>query len=144
MEERDVLEARPLVESKESAIESKRFYWFTMLKEFDQSELTQKQFCELHGLKLKTLNRWKNHFKGVQKKSSKRKEAVKVKRPVKPGESVNFLSLELSEPIKVEEKCLFDKIVFRHESGFILELEERGNKDLFKSGLFMLLELTRC
>jgi hypothetical protein len=144
MEALNLLESRPLVESKESATESKRSYWYNLLKEFEQSGLTQKQFSELHGLKLKTLSRWKNKFKRTEKKSSRRNQGVKLKEMVKAQEPVNFLSLELSEPIKLEENHLVDKMVFRHASGFILELEARSNKDLFKSGLLMLMELTRC
>lgn len=144
MEALNLLEEKQPIELKESATESKRSYWFNLLKELETSGLTQKQFSELHGLKLKTLSKWKNHFKKAKKKSSKRKQGNKLKEMVKAQEPVNFLSLELNEPIKVEEKNLVDKIVFRHESGFILEFEERSNKDLFKSGLLMLLELPRC
>jgi hypothetical protein len=141
MEALNLLEPTQLAESKESATKSKRSYWFNLLNEFEASGLTQKQFSELHGLKLKTLSRWKNHFKKTKKKSSKRNELKEI---VKAQEPIDFLSLELSEPIKVEEKALVDKIVFRHGSGFTLEFEARSNKDLFKNGLLMLLELTRC
>lgn len=144
MEGLNVLESRPLVEPKESATESKRSYWFNLLKEFDQSGLTQKQFSELHGLKLKTLSRWKNKFKRSEKKSSRRKQDVKLKERVKAAEPVNFLPLELSDEIKLAENHWVDKMVFRHTSGFTLELEARSNKELFRSGLLMLMELTRC
>jgi transcriptional regulator with XRE-family HTH domain len=143
MEELNLLEAKKSIVLKGSPTESKRSYWFNLLKEFEESGLTQKQFSELHGLKLKTLSRWKNKFKRTKEKSSKRKEVCKLKETINAEEPINFLSLELSERIKVEEKSL-DKIVFCHESGFRLEFEERSNKELFRSGLLMLLELTRC
>ena len=76
MEELNLLEAKQSIELKESPTESKQSYWFNLLKEFEASGLTQKQFSELHGLKLKTLSKWKNHFKGTKKKSSKENKEV--------------------------------------------------------------------
>jgi hypothetical protein len=60
VEELNLLEAKQSIELKGSSTESKRTYWFNVLKELERSGLTQKQFSELHGLKLKTLSRWKN------------------------------------------------------------------------------------
>lgn len=144
MEALNLLEPTQLVESKKSPTESRRSYWFNLLKEFEGSGLTQKQFGKLHGVKSNTLSKWKNDFERAKKKYPKKRQPVKLKEEKKEQERVNFLSLELNEPIKVEEKILVDKLVFRHESGFTIEFEERSNKDLFRSGLLMLLEVTRC
>jgi transposase-like protein len=91
-----------------------------LLKEFEVSGLTQKEFAKLHGVKTNTLSKWKMLLKG-KKKYPKKRQPVKFKEEKHEQEPVNFLSLELSEGIKLEEKVLVDK-----------------------SGLFMLLELTKC
>jgi hypothetical protein len=145
MEELNVLEAKQTVEGKqETAKESKRSDWLNRVREFDKSGLTQKKFCELQGLRPNALSRWKNRFKKANKKFLKESQAGKLKCEGKSQESVNFLSLELSDETKLGKKVYSDKIVFRHGSGITLELEESSNKALFRSGLLMLLELTRC
>jgi transcriptional regulator with XRE-family HTH domain len=145
MEELNVLEAKQTVERKQvGAKESKRSYWLNRVREFDKSGLTQRKFCELHGLRPNALSRWKNRFKKPKGKFLKESQEGKLTCEAKNQESVNFLSLELSDETKLGKKVYSDKIVFRHESGITLELEESSNKGLFRSGLLMLLELTRC
>lgn len=143
------MEKLSVVESKEASIErgkaseSRRAYWYNLLKEFERSGLAQKQFAELHGVKSTRLSKWRSYFKKLKNKSSEKGLLSQAKESVELVEPINFLSLELSEGIEVEKKLL-DKIVFRHESGFTLELEARSNKELFRSGLLMLMEIVRC
>lgn len=148
MEETTIFEPKILSESQETPIESRRIYWRKLLKSFERSGLTQKQFAEQHGVKPNTFSKWKRNFEKTEKKFSKEKRTNKVKEKVKLAEPIDFLPVELTDKIKsteiVGEKILSDKILFRHESGFTLELAEGSNKALFKSGLLMLMELSRC
>lgn len=143
MEELNELEANPTLERKQGSPKRlKRSDWLTRVREFEKSGLTQRKFCELHGLRPNTLSKWKSRFKKPKKKILKESREGKLEE--KHQESVNFLSLELSDETKLGKKIYSDKIVFRHGSGITLELEENSNQALFKSGLMMLLELTRC
>lgn len=148
MEELNAIELKEGVELKETRSEGSRKYWLNLVDEFNQSGLSQKAFAELRGIKPKSLSKWKNDFNKSNRKTCKKRKSVKSKEQEKTQESVNFLSLELTDKNPsteiLEEKIVSDKILFRHRSGFTLELASGSNQELFKAGLLMLMELSQC
>ena len=144
-------EKKELVIGESSGLEvedqrtAKERYWENIVKAHKRSRLTQKKFCELNGLKQKTLSRWKSYFQKGKSKSLKQKVLIKSEGAPKQEESLNFLSVELLDPMKLKEpEVKADKLVFYHRSGFKVELEERSNLELFKLGITILMELSGC
>jgi len=141
------------MESSEKKVESRlerRTYWMGVVKAYEKSGLSQREFAKLRGEKAHLISQWRSRFL---------KEGILVEgelsKPLngknKSEEGLNFLSVELKDERAVKAAEPFEGssdiekvLVLIHKNGFKVEYVEHNNKGLMRKVLNLLLEVTGC
>lgn len=115
-------------------------YWREKVNEHKRSGLSQAEFARKHGLKAKTLGRWKSRFEKTKKKKVTLKTAKAVK---KPAATVgNKLAVALIQQKKASGSALTRKVELKHASGFSIVLDSHTDEAVLKKVLRSLAEIT--